>query len=253
VKLKFNQLKRAKKIKIPTVSEELAEDIGIQIGDGSIGYWKNSKGGRSFIIEVCGNMIEEEKYLITQVKQLKKRLYGVHVSCHKNNSAGTITIRVYSKNLVFFYKNLGFPIGQKDNISIPKFVFSDKKFQISCLRGLIDTDGSLSFNKGSHKNHSNPVIHFTTKSKPLAKQVCKILDNLKFNYTINFDSKQYDKRTNKTYIKNNIYISGKKNLEKWMKTVGFHNIAQFSKYLVYKKIGYCPPHTNLQQRFKILE
>jgi intein/homing endonuclease len=253
VNFNFEQFERAKNIKIPSICEELAEDIGIQIGDGSIGYWKNSKGGKSHIVETYGNLTEDEIYLIKFVKPLKEKLYGVHVSHHKNKSAGTIINRTYSKNLVFFYKNLGLPIGKKIDIKIPRFILENKELQIACLRGLMDTDGSLSFSKGSHKCYSNPTIHFTTKSKSLTEQVCKILTKMGFSYTAEFDSKQHDYRTNKIYIKNNIYISGKKNLEKWMKIVGFNNIVQMSRYHVYKKLGYCLPKTTLQQRLEILE
>ena len=252
MKLNFKQFEKARKIKIPSICEDLSEDIGIQIGDGSIWYRKNNKDKGSYRIGVYGDMSEDKHYLLNFVKPLKERLYRIKVYTYKNNTAGTSSLIIYSKNLVYFYKFLGLPIGPKVNIKIPKFIFSDKKLEIACLRGLMDTDGSLAFCKGRHRKYSNPVIHFTTKSKPLARQASEILENLEFTCSIDFDSKQFDKRTNKTYIKNNIYISGKKNLEKWMSIIGFSNVARTSRYLVYKKIGYCPPNTTLQERLEIL-
>jgi len=251
--LGFEQFERARKIRIPPICEELAEDIGIQIGDGSLGYWGNGKGGRSFIANVYGNITEDEIYLMTCVKTLKEKLFGVHVSYRRDRTAGTFVLTIYSKNLICFYKNLGFPIGPKINIKIPDFIFINKKLQIACLRGLMDTDGSLAFRKGDYSNYSFPIVKFSSKSKNLCVQVCRILDNLKLSYTVQFNIKQYDKRTKRIYIKNEICIQGKKNLEKWMKIVGFHNIAQITKYLVYKKLGYCLPRTTLQKRLDILK
>lgn len=252
MKLNFIQFDNARKIRIPSVDEELAEDIGIQLEDGSVGYWKNGKGKGSYKIQVYGDITEDKHYLLNFVKPLKERLYRIKVFTNENNVAGTLFITIYSKNLVYFYKYLGFPIGPKYNIKIPKFVFLNKRLEIACLRGLMDADGSLAFCKGDHRKYSNPVIHFTTKSKPLARQACKILEDLEFTYSIDFDNRQHDKRTNKTYVKNNIYISGKRSLEKWMNVIGFNNIARISRYFVYKKLGFCPPHTNLKQRLNIL-
>jgi len=253
MKLNFKQFEKARKIKIPSISEELAEDIGIQIGDGFIGYWRNGKEKGSFKIQVYGNITEDEHYLTNFVKPLKEKLYGIKVYSNKNSIAGTFFITIYSKNLLYFYKNLGFPIGPKINIKIPKFIFSDKKLEIACLRGLMDTDGTLSFRKGDYSNYSFPIVKFSSKSKNLSIQVCKILNNLKIPFSVQYDIKQHDKRTKKIYIKNEVCIQGKKNLEKWMKIIGFNNVTQITKYLVYKKLGYCTPRTTLKQRLDILK
>lgn len=249
----FEQFERAKNIKIPSVCEELAEDIGIQIGDGSNGIWKRGKGENNYIVEVYGNLIEDEIYLTKFVKPLKESLYGVHVSKHKNKSAGTIIDRIYSKNLVFFYKSLGLPIGKKVDLKIPRFILENRELQIACLRGLMDTDGTLSFRKGDYKNYSFPIVKFSSNSRKLSLQVCKILDNLEIPFSAQFNIQQYDKRTKKIYVKSEVCIQGKKNLEKWMRIVGFNNITQHSKYLVYKKLGYCQSHTTLNQRLNILK
>jgi len=251
--LDFEQFEKARKIRIPSVCEELAEDIGIQIGDGSVNYRKNNKDKGSYRIQVYGNITEDRHYLINFVKPLKEKLFGIKVYSNENKVAGTIFLTIYSKNLVYFYNSLGFPIGPKINIKIPSFILMSKKLQISCLRGLIDTDGTLAFRKGDYPDYSFPIVKFSSKSKDLCDQICGILDNLRLSYTVQFDIKQYDKRTKRIYIKNEICVQGKKNLEKWMEIIGFHNIAQITKYLIYKKLGYCPPRTTLEQRLHILK
>ena len=37
-----------------------------------------------------------------------------------------------------------------------------------------------------------------------------------------------------------------------MKLIGIKNPVKLTRYLVWKKFGFCPPHTNLQQRKDIL-
>ena len=38
----------------------------------------------------------------------------------------------------------------------------------------------------------------------------------------------------------------------WMKLIGTKNLVKLSRYLVWKKFRFCPPHTTLQQREDIL-
>ena len=229
-------------------SIDLAEDFGIQIGDG---YIKRQTNG--YTIVVSGHRSEDEHYLVSFVKPLKEKLYNVKVKVYEAQAAGTLILKIDNKNLYKFYIASGLKESPKINIEIPKFIIKSKKLQIACLRGLMDTDGSLSFIKGDRKQHSYPTIHFATKSRPLAKQVCRILDNLKFTYFVQFDAKHYHSKANRYYIETDIYIYGKENLDRWMKIVGFHNIVQITRYLVYKKLGYCPPKTTLVQRLKILK
>ena len=55
---------------------------------------------------------------------------------------------------------------------------------------------------------------------------------------------------NKAY---RIWIAGNKMLEKWMEDVGIKNTSKFSRYLVWKKYGFCPPNTTFEQRRNILK
>ena len=41
-------------------------------------------------------------------------------------------------------------------------------------------------------------------------------------------------------------------LEYWMKSIGFNSRKHLTKYLIWKKSGFCPPYTSLPQREQIL-
>jgi len=70
--------------------------------------------------------------------------------------------------------------------------------------------------------------------------------NLVFYYHSHDSKKSNENR--KYYIS----ISGVDGLEKWMNLIGIKNPVKLSRYLVWKKFGFCPPHTTLQQRKDIL-
>ncbi len=252
VTISYNDIKR--KLNLPKfLTEELAEDIGIQIGDGSItdDFHDNS---HHYKIECFGNISEDVIYLEKFVIPLKKRLFNVSLTLKKHPIAGTCYIKFESKGLFNFYKNvIGLKINRKDNMFIPKIILrSPVPIKLACLRGIADTDFSLTFKKGKRKNHSEPYLSLGTSSKILVKQIDKILREMDVKPTIILDTKNRIKGRNRIYIRHYIQIGGKKNLEKWMGKIGFHNPVQITRYLIWKKFGFCPPRTTIKERLDIL-
>ena len=50
-----------------------------------------------------------------------------------------------------------------------------------------------------------------------------------------------------------IILNGIKNLEKWLNTIGIGNPTKYSRFLIWKKYGFCPPNTMYTERLKILK
>ncbi len=75
----------------------------------------------------------------------------------------------------------------------------------------------------------------------------------KFDFNVNSIYKFPKKRYNKYHISNQIEICGKEQLELWMKKIGFNSRKHLTKYLVWKKFGFCPPNTTLPERELILK
>ncbi len=123
------------------------------------------------------------------------------------------------------------------------------------MRGIFDTDGNLFFKKsylGTEKfkklhNHY-PVITLTTISKFLAEDIIKMLHEMDivFYYHMH-DSKK--KNENRVYL---VTINGVDELNRWMELVGMENSVKLTRYLVWKKFGFCPPNTTLKEREDIL-
>ncbi|MEK6859301.1 MAG: LAGLIDADG family homing endonuclease [Nanoarchaeota archaeon] len=126
-----------KKIKEPKLNEKLAEFIGAYLGDGTINKYQ---------IRIAGDYrydLEYHKYL----SELIFELFGIKTSMQKDKGHNTLITVISSKNLCsFFNKNFNITYGDKirNKTIIPQQIMNNKKFFIACLRGLIDTDGSIS-------------------------------------------------------------------------------------------------------------
>ena len=117
-------------IKLPeSITEELAEEVGIHIGDGNLHVSIDKKGGKGYRYRIDGNLTDETLYHDGFIKPLMKSLYNCGGYQFINRERNSIQSNFRSK-LIFYYKNkiLGLPIGLKSNIEIPKPIFQDNEF-----------------------------------------------------------------------------------------------------------------------------
>lgn len=241
-----------RKIKLPVaLDEKLAELIGIHIGDGNSYKFKDNKNRT--IMSYTGDLEDDFVYYREYVEYLYKKLFGIKLSFIKYGN--WFMIRLSSLAIfTFFTEVLGLPCGKKANtIRIPRIVLNaSNEIKCSLLRGITDTDGSLTFKK-KHKNvHYYPIIKIDSASRQLIEDVKNILILLGFKIYTQFDCKEHNIKTKKIYIKHSIYLSGRKNLDLWIKKIGFKNPKHITKYLIWQKFGFCPPKTTLTQRYSIL-
>jgi len=130
-----------KLIRKPRQSEELAEAVGIMLGDGS-NYANFRKG--AYQVRIAANSKCESDYLLLFMKPLFERLFGIEgrISFHRSHSA--MYLRFDSRNLVYFFDGIGVPFGgRKAKAGIPEWIKAEEKYLAACLRGLFDTDGSV--------------------------------------------------------------------------------------------------------------
>src|SRR3989344_5811559 len=128
------------------------------------------------------------------------------------------------------------------------FIFFIKRF----LRGLFDTDGSLCFdkNRGAKIVRNNrPYIELGTVSKNLIDDLIFMFKELNLHPML---KKPYKGKKDK-HIVYRIKIYRKSEVEFFIKFIEFKNPKHYTKWLIYKKLGYCPPKTTLKQRMKILK
>ena len=233
-------------IKFPqSLSPELAEFIGIMVGDGhlnfSIGKQKTgTKLIRSDIAISCN--INEEDY-IEYIMKLFYSLFNIHLKYSLDKRSESVLLRAHSKGLVqFINKVCEIPLNRKtDIIFVPNIIKNaQKEIKYSFLRGLADTDFSLIFRYRVGKGHNYPTIKAGFKSKILVKELEFLFKELEFKYSVLYDVIKLDKRFGPTTI-NHIYLYGKDNFARWVNNIGFSNKKFLRKVEKWQRDGVCPP------------
>ena len=252
-KVKFSRVDIIRKVKLPIeINPFLSELIGIHLGDGSI--TDAFKDNIHTVIEYFGDSSDDMEYYKIYVSELIEKLFGIKPLFQSYDTWFKLVIN--SKAIFKFYTNvIGLPIGKKAvTVKIPKIILNNSKLIITkFLRGLIDTDGSLTFKKKHKERHYYPVLKIGLASKELIKQTNILLNKLGFTTCLCLDIKRFDKRTNRVYTIHEIYLYGNKNLETWIKVIGFKNTKHLTKYLIWKKYGFYPPKISHEQRKRIIQ
>ena len=149
----------------PNKSVELAEFVGIMLGDG--GMTNNQ-------ITISLNRETDYEYMM-YVKNLLSKLFDVEPSLREDRDSLATDIVVSRMELVDFCKSIGLKVGNKikQQVDIPSWIKQNEKFMTVCVRGLVDTDGSV-FNhkyRVGGKIYSYKKMDFSSCSKPLLNSV----------------------------------------------------------------------------------
>jgi intein/homing endonuclease len=136
----LTNIDRKRNIKLPEiVTKELAEEIGIHIGDGSL--------STNYRYSLRGSSLDEKEYYDMHIQKLYKNLFGFTPIMKEDKINHTYGFQIGSKTIWVFKKRiLGIVSEKKSNVRIPEIIKNgDVKIVCSFLRGLFDTDGNLFF------------------------------------------------------------------------------------------------------------
>ena len=133
-----------KLIRIPPKDEKLAELVGIILGDGNIHHCITDKTN-SYVLRIVGDSNKDKEYLINYVKPLVDSLFDVESKVYKHNKFNALYINVCSRLIVEFLCSIGMKAGNKikNKLTIPDWIKSNSDLLKACIRGLMDTDGSV--------------------------------------------------------------------------------------------------------------
>ncbi len=202
-KISFSKHDKCKKLTLPEVmSKELAEEIGVHMGDGCLST-------KNYFSVKCNKT--EKEYFTSHLLRLYKKLYNLDLRLmHLNSVCG---FEIYSKALCEFKnKELELPTGKKvGKLKIPKKVLDtrNRKIYFHFIRGLFDTDGCIYL-----RDRRYPVISITIKSKRLIDQLHSMFRKLGYIPTV---------------YKYTITLNGPTMLKKWIKEIGSKNTAKIRK------------------------
>lgn len=149
----------------------LAYVIGLALGDGNL----SNPNGRATRLRITCDL----KYpnLIKTIQTSIQKLFPQNkVSLVKrNNNENCVDISCYSnrwEKILGWQAKKGSKLIQK--VSIPSWIRTKDDFKINCLKGLIETDGSIYLDRGYK------TIMFTTAIYPLAQDVFEMISSLGF-------------------------------------------------------------------------
>src|SRR3989344_9200990 len=146
-------------------SEDLAEETGLHIGDGTMNFYRPDKYLRgSYALR--GHIKDDKEHYDKIIKQLYKKLYGINVRLRYMPSDGVYGFQKWSNDLVNFkHRILGLNLGKKIDIKIPEIFIKKEEFLIGVIRGIFDTDGCLYLEPKNHKLY--PRVDICTTSEIL--------------------------------------------------------------------------------------
>lgn len=214
-----NSRGNTKEIRIPNKTEGLAEFVGIVLGDGHIFSYRNYKNGKVISVhqvKIFGNKNDDEDYLLNFVSPLCERLFNLKPKVKVLEEQNAIVIILSSVRLVEFLSSIGLKAGNKitNQLTIPKWIWKNKKFLKACIRGLFDTDGSL-YVLTPHWPELLQLC-FKNKNKKLLKDVRAALRRLGFRVSrISGDR---------------IYITQQSEIDKFLKEINFNNLKHKLRY-----------------------
>ena len=155
-------------IDLKSKDRELAELIGILLGDGHIHSSEDEDRSGNYVSVTLNE--KEEKLLNKTRSHFEKFLRTAHVYDSKN--ARSKQVRSYGIENVKFVEHHGLQSGNKivNQVGVPNWIFEKRKYIIALLRGLVDTDGSIY--RRTHDNYV--VIQFSNRSQKLLKDFGKL-------------------------------------------------------------------------------
>ena len=209
---------KKKGIVLPTcLTPELAEEIGIHLGDGFLSNKKNEyrlKGDK-----------EERSYYDLIIRKLFKKLYNLDLNL--KDYENTYGFELYSKTFWFFKnKTLGIHAGRKRYMQFPEIIkVNNKEILCAFLRGIYDTDGCLYFRSSKKIKKYYPSIQLVLIAKGIIDGVAEILQMLGFDPYLYQDKKGYY----------HIILNGYARLERYCNLIGWHNQKHIKKFDAWKE------------------
>lgn len=186
----------------------MCELIGVIIGDGNI--YKNR------YVEISGDKKLDLNYYKRRLQPIIKK----ELSYTPLISTGPfgIRLRINNKKFTIFLNSLGIQSGKGKayNVMIPEPISKTWKLSKACIRGIIDTDGCLSFDKRDVYKTPYPRIMLHIRNKGLSRQIYELLLSKEYKPTFSKQMTPFGE----AYM---VYLSGKKQVLKYVSEIGFSN------------------------------
>jgi len=200
------------------MSNDFLELVGIIIGDGNL-----RKDRTHNFVEITGDIKKDKSYfnyILNLVNQftfdtitLKERSKGLRIR---------ISSRYFLNSLLEFGMH-----PNKNKLHHLRFLENIKlNDRIPIIRGLMDTDGCV-----IQRSNRQNFMEIATCSRFLANWINTSLKELGFRSFI----MKYTNRKNQTIYR--VWLSGRKNISKWIELIGFSNEFKYNKAKEILRLG----------------
>ena len=192
------------------LNANISELIGVIIGDGNI-YDK-----RPHYVEITGNPISDRYYF--ELYLMKLIYKNLHYSPKLFFREGGIRIRINNKIFVEWIKDLGIPSGKYkfSKVFIPKPIKKSRKYLKFCLRGILDADGCVTFDKRKVYKSTYIRIALRMKNPRILSEISLGMKTFKINTTL-------------SHKREILYINGYKEVKKYLRIIGFSNSRHINR------------------------
>jgi hypothetical protein len=231
--------------------EKLAEICGAMIGDG----WIQSNEQSFFL---AGDPKEDKDYYDNHISKLISKLI-VPVKPKEFLYWKVYGISIHTKSQVKKLLDLGLPKGKKvKTAEVPRWIIeADLNTIKSFIRGFFDTDGCVFCQKDytkyakefESKYHTKIRIRISSVSKKLIEEVFLLCKKCGFRCVKRV---KIINRVNRADV-HILEVNEIKGIHRWFNELKPSNPKHTTKYLVWKKHGFCPPYTTIKQRKDILK
>ncbi len=152
-------------------TKDLAELIGVTLGDGNIHKFPRTEG-----LTIASNA--KNRGFIQRYAELVEKVFRKKATIDKPHG-GCVKIRIYQKNLS---KRLGIPTGSriKKKIIVPRWISRSREHSICFLRGLYEAEGSFCV----HEPTSTYKMFFSNRNDSLLRIVYRMVTSLGFQANI---------------------------------------------------------------------
>ncbi|HRN96060.1 MAG TPA: LAGLIDADG family homing endonuclease [Candidatus Levybacteria bacterium] len=193
-------------------TEDLAEFVGIMLGDGGITPNQCS---------ITLNSLADIEY-VTFISNLTQKLFGEKPKMYYKKDCNAIVLYYNGTSLISYLTQIGLKIGHKvrQQVDVPDWVNIYPLYRNACLRGLMDTDGGVFLHKYTvnGRKYIYRKISFSNRSLPLLSFVFNTL------IEIGLTPKLVDKVENKK-----VWLYNNDEVKQYLQIVGTHN-SRLLKY-----------------------
>jgi len=192
--------------------KQLAEIVGILLGDGSIGIYRNHQR-----IKITLNAKEEEEYA-KHIQTLFYQIFGVVPKIKYRIHENTLDLFIFDRKVIrLFLNEVGLVLSPKwGRAIIPNWIF-ERHVENYVIRGYCDTDGSVVIAQNNGTLY--PRIEMKICPSPMQAQFIRILHEKNFKFGVYTIGKG----------KVRIQLNGKKQLQQWMTLIGFSNSQKLNR------------------------